>query len=299
MTKIIILLLAASACCRSQTATVAVNPEADAYVWSEGPTNNYGGAGAIAISGAAAVNETGQQNGSYDSLIRFPMSNAVAVLDAALNTHDWLVLRATLSLTELGAPPYPGFNRGVGAFEVRWIASGNWIEGTGIPKGPTMDGVAWNDLPSILNAMSDASLGQFTNSGVDARLSFDLALKEPLLSAVRSGTRVNLYLTAVNPQIGFTAGARTFFDLAGFPSLVIVAAANPHPRIDMINSQGTNAVISFSTVSNWTYVVQGANGFSETWSNLLTVGAQSTNGHVLFTDPQSNEKRFYRLSVSR
>ncbi len=298
MIKIIILLLASCSCCLSQTATVAVNPEADTYVWSQAPTNNYGGAGAIAISGSAAVNGTGQQNGLYDSLIRFPMSNVVAVLDAALNTHDWLVLRARLSLTELGAPPFPGFNRGIGAFEVRWIVSDDWIEGTGIPKGPTTDGVAWNDLPLLLNAVTDASLGQFTNRGVDARLSFDLTLKEPLLSAVRSGTRVNLYLTAANPQIGFTADSRTFFDPSSFPSLEIVAAANPHPRIESINSQGTNAVITFSTLSKWTYVVQGANGLAGSWSNLLTIPAQSTNGNALYVEPEGDGQRLYRLSVS-
>src|SRR5262245_18586118 len=81
-----------------QIATVSVTPEADAFVRSGAPTSNYGGAGAVAVSGSAAVNATNEQNGLYDSLIRFSMSNAVSSVDSALGTHDWLVLSATLSL---------------------------------------------------------------------------------------------------------------------------------------------------------------------------------------------------------
>src|SRR5437660_4689530 len=167
--------------CFSQTATITVNPEADAFVRAADPFGNYGGAGAIAVSGPTAVNGSNQPNGAFDSLMRFPMSNVVASFDAALGTHEWLVVRAVLKLTEISAPFNPVFNRGVGEFEIRWLKSNSWIEGTGTPMQPTMDGVTWDDLQSLLNPGTDVSLGHFTNSGVDARLSFVFSLKDPIV----------------------------------------------------------------------------------------------------------------------
>src|SRR6267378_3580739 len=45
----------------SQTATATLNPEADTFVRSAAPFANYGGAGAIAVSGPTAVNGSNQQ----------------------------------------------------------------------------------------------------------------------------------------------------------------------------------------------------------------------------------------------
>jgi hypothetical protein len=283
--------------CFSQTATATVNPEADAFVRSADPLANYGGAGAIAVSGPTAVNGSNQPNGAFDSLMRFPMSNVVASLDSTLATHDWIILRATLKLTEMAAPPSPIFNRGVGTFEIRWLASDSWIEGTGIPVSPTTNGVAWNDIPTLLNPATDVSLGQFTNSGADARQSFVLSLKEPFLSDIRAAGRVTLYFTATSPQIGFTADSRSFVLSNDFPVLEIAAAANPHPYIDSIQNVGTNALLSFNTVSNWTYIVQFTDQLSGTWSNLVTLPAQPTNSHVLLPEPKTSAQRFYRLSL--
>jgi hypothetical protein len=283
----------------SQAATVTVSPEADAFVRAANPFANYGGAGAIAVSGPTAVNGSNQPNGAFDSLVRFPMSNVVAALDSTLATHDWLILRATLKLTEMGAPPSPIFNRGIGAFDVRWLASDSWVEGTGIPIAPTTNGVAWNDIPSLFSPATDLSLGQFTNSGGDARLSFVLSLKEPFLSDIRSGGPVTLYFTAISPQIGFTADSRSFVLSNDFPVLEIVAAVNPHPRIDSIQNVGTNTLLSFETISNWTYVVQFTNELPGIWSNLLTFPAQPTNSRVTLPVAITGSHGFYRLSTSQ
>jgi len=281
-------------------ATVSVAPEADAFVRSAMPTNNYGGAGAISVSGSAAVNSANEQNGLFDSLLRFAMSNVVSSLDATLGSHDWLVLRVTFRLTEVGDPPSPIFNRGVGAFEIRWLATNAWTEGSGIPVEPTTDGVTWNDVLSLLNPGTDVTLGQFTNSGVDGRLAFELALKEPFVSDIRSGTCVSFYLTAASPQIGFTAGSRTFFS-TNFPELEITAEANPHPRIDQIQLSATNVSVSFGTVSNWTYTLQYTDGVpvgAGGWSNRVAIPAEPTNSNVVFVDGITNRERFYRLALS-
>ncbi len=291
------LLISVELCC-AQTATVTAVPEADAFVRSADPSANYGGAGAISVSGLAAVNAANQQNGAFDSLVRFPMANIVASLDSILGTHDWLVIGATLKLTEMGAPPSPIFNRGVGTFEIRWIASDSWIEGTGIPIAPATNGVTWNDVPSLLNPALDVSLGQFSNTGTDGPLSFALALEDSFVADIRAGGRVSFYLTAVDPQIGFTADSRSFVSPSDFPVLEITAAPNPHPRIDSIADSGTNSVLSFNTVSNWTYVVQFADKLSGHWSNLITLPAQPTNSHVVLPALKVSLQQFYRLSLS-
>src|SRR6266850_1802416 len=105
----------------TQTVMVSVVPDADSFLRSFAPTNNYGAGGALSVSGSAAVNGSGYQNGLFDSLLRFPMSNVVASLDSALGEHDWVITQARLVLTEMAVPDNALFNRGVGAFEVRWI----------------------------------------------------------------------------------------------------------------------------------------------------------------------------------
>src|SRR5262245_24945678 len=145
--------------------TVTVTPDADSFVRSLAPTNNYGAGGALSVSGSTAVNGTGDQNGLFDTVMCFPMSNVVASLDGAIGQHDWVVVGVRLLVSEMAAPDNAIFNRGVGAFEIRWIANDSWVEGSGKPMTPTTDGVAWQDLPVLLNSNLDKSLGVFTNAG--------------------------------------------------------------------------------------------------------------------------------------
>src|SRR6266481_5222319 len=278
--------------------TVSVRPDADSFVRSQAPTSNYGEGGALSVSGAAAVNGSGQQNGAFDTLLRFPMSDAVATLDAALG-QDWIVTGARLVVTEMAIPDNAIFNRGVGQFEIRCIGSDSWIEGSGKPNAPTIDGVAWQDMPAILNSNVDVSLGVFMNSGTSAQVSFSLKLADQLIEHVRSGAEVSLYLTAISPDIGFTFNSRNFGNTNTQPILELYAVANPSPRIDSILWSNMNAIISFDTVSNWNYNVLGADKLSGPWSNVFATPAQMTNGHASFLEAAPHPERYFRLKVSR
>jgi len=55
------------------------------------------------------------------------------------------------------------------------------------------DGVAWQDLPLILNSNLDQSLGVFTNTGANGSISFNLALGS-----------VSLQTCAWAPKLAFT-----------------------------------------------------------------------------------------------
>ncbi len=196
--------------CRGQATSVTVPAAADTFLWSLAPGNNYGAAGALSVSGSAAVNGSGQQNGLYISLLRFPMSNVVASADGTFGTNGWVLTEATLAVTEVGAPINGMFNRGVGGFEIRWIGADGWAEGTGTPMMTTADGIVYQDLGSVLNPASDVSLGLYTNGGVDGPISFNLPLAGSLVSGVRAGRPVSLYVTAASTTVGFTFNSRNF-----------------------------------------------------------------------------------------
>jgi hypothetical protein len=298
------LTLAAQLACFGQTTNVTVTPSADTFVWSLAPSSNYGAAGALSVSGSAAVDGSGQTNGLFDSLIRFPISNVVAAVAGAFGTSGWVVAGATLTLNEVAAPNNPIFDRGVGEFEIRWIASDTWVEGTGKPTTPTTDGVAYQDLSSVLNPALDESLGSFTNSGLDGPISFTLPLAGGLVSNVLNGADMNLYLTAASDSVGFTFNSRDFTGTNSWPVLTITAAAKPLVWIASIEGLGTNQVVlRFNTASNWTYVLQGLDslsaGSAAGWSNLFLVAAQPLDGQALFVDGVTNRQRLYRLSASR
>jgi hypothetical protein len=279
------------------SATVSVTPSADTFVRAAAPTFNYGGAGAIAVAGASATNSAGQTNGAFDSFIRFPCSNLVAIVDAAIGSHSWVVTRASLHLTEMAAPPLATFNRGVGAFEVRWVADDNWIEGTGVPVQPTTDGLKYQDLPFILNPATDVSLGHFTNSGLDGPLSFELVPATAFANDARGGGDVTLCLTAVSPRIGFTIDSRSFTISNNWPALEITALAAPNGVLRSIAKTSPSQVtITFDAASNWATTLQAASdpNFVSS-SNLLIVPPQSPASHTNVQETIAAQSRFYRL----
>ena len=287
-----------------QTTNFAVTPSADAFVRSLAPGANYGAAGSLSVSGSAAVNGSGQQNGVFDSLIRFPMADVTANLNGVFGSDGWVVVSLVLTVSEVAAPNNPVFNRGVGAFEVRWIAATNWTEGSGTPSLPATDGVAYQDLQSLLNPGTDVSLGQFTNTGLSGPVSFPLPLTGALVSGVLSGTDLDLYLTAARTSVGLTFNSRNYTQASAWPSLAVEVAARPVPRIGSITQTGAGQVaIRFDTASNWNYVLQAISGLpdgpTQAWSNVFTVPARPAEGQAVFLDATTNRRTFYRLCVTR
>jgi hypothetical protein len=177
------------------------------------------------------------------------------------------------------------------------------VEGTGKPMTPTTDGVAYQDLSSVLNPAADVSLGRFTNSGLDATVSFPLPLARGLVSNVLAGADVDLYLTAASASVGFTFNAKDFTGTNSWPGLTITAVVLPPARITSIGRLGASQVsVRFNTASNWTYVLQGLDGLPAGvpggWSNLLTVAAKPFDDQAQFVDGVTNRQRFYRLVLS-
>ncbi|HVM59491.1 MAG TPA: hypothetical protein VMV72_01370 [Verrucomicrobiae bacterium] len=270
---------------------------ADAFVRSLDPTHNYGGAGALSVSGSIATNVLGQQEGLLDSFMRFDMSGAVSNFNTSFGVGRWVTVGATLVLFEQGQPNNTIFNRGVGPFEVRWIADNSWIEGTGNPNNPTTDGIVWNDEPSALNSNLDESLGTFVNGGTDGVVNATLEIPSGFASQLSTNGLVSFYMTATtNSAVGFTFHSHNFVTPAEWPYLQITAA--PIPQITSIGIIGGIVRISFTTGSNLSYIAQYNNSMAAGgWNTLTNVIGNGDTMTIADSNVTTVRQRFYRVGL--
>jgi len=164
----------------------------------------------------------------------------VTSFNSRFSSNNWVISGAKLQVTEAGTPNNSIFDQGKGAFEIHWIADDDWTEGTGTPNTPTTDGIAYTNEPALLT--DSASLGTFTNTGTSATLQFTLGLPAAFVADAQAGGEVGLYLTAVDPRVGFTFNSRSFGAVSARPSLEI--SALPEPGISAINLSGLVVVVS-------------------------------------------------------
>jgi hypothetical protein len=270
---------------------------ADAFVSSLYPTNNYGGAGALSVSGPIATNAIGQQGGLLYTFMRFDVTSAVSNFNSAFGVGKWLVISAVLDLTEQGDPNNTIFNQGVGPFEVQWIPDNSWVEGTGNPNNPTTDGIVWNDESSILTN-TDESLGTFVNGGTDGVVNLTLGMPSGFVSAISTGGLVSFYMTApTNSPVGFTFHSHNFVEPSEWPLLMITAV--PMPQITSLVVTGVNVKLTFITGAGITNVVAYRNDLvAGSWNTLTNI--PGTGGSAIAVDPVAAAlpKRFYRVGLT-
>jgi len=189
------------------------------------------------------------------------------------------------------------FNRGVGPFEVQWIADNSWVEGTGTPNDPTTDGIVWNDEPSILNSNLDETLGTFVNGGTDGVVTLTLGLPPGFVSELSTSGVVSFYMTApTNSPVGFTFHSHNFVESSEWPLLVITAV--PIPQISSLTTVGLDVRIGFTTGSNLTYTVESSSNLVAGGWNILT-NLTGTGSVTTVTDPGAATlpRRFYKVGV--
>jgi hypothetical protein len=271
---------------------------ADAFVRSLAPTSNYGGAGALSVSGPIATNAVGQQGGLLDTFMRFDVTSAVSNFNSTFGVGKWAVISATMDLFEQGQPNNTNFNQGVGPFEVQWIATNSWAEGTGNPNNPTTDGITWDDEPSVLNSNVDELLGTFVNGGTDGLVRLVLGMPSGFVSAISTGGLVSFYMTApTNSPVGFTFHSHNFVDSTQWPFLEL--AAVQMPQITSVTITGTTVKVDFVTSINITNAVEYSSTLaSNSWSTLTNI--VGTGGSAIAMDPgaATQPKRFYRVHLT-
>jgi hypothetical protein len=297
LTLLSILLIAVSTV---RAAIFATNtPDKDAFVRALAPTSNYGGAGALSISG---TNATGNStNGAFDSFMSFNTSAMVSNFNTLFGASNWVITSATLNLT---ANPNPGnaiFNSGTGMFQIRWIANDTWAEGTGNPNLPTTNGITYAQENSILNSNMDVSLGAFDFSGA-AKLSCPLGLPAAFATSMRAGGEVGLFMTAIDPAIGYVFYSRNYAgNPSALPSLVVSAALQP--VISGISISGSSLVLSATNgFAGGAYSVLGSTNVSlplSAWTPIVTNILQTAgNFSIVITNGAStNQAQFLILQT--
>jgi hypothetical protein len=209
---------------------VTNTPVADSFVRSLQPTQNYGAAGALSVSGSIATNTSGVQEGLLDSFLQFNVSGDVSNFNSAFGVGQWTISGVTLALTAQSANN-ADFNYGPGQFQVNWIGNNSWLEGTGTPASPTTNGITYAQEPSILNSNVDESLGTFNyNGATSGQVKLTFGLPPGFVSEISTGGLASLYMTATpGSTVGFTFNSRNFTSSSAWPMLDITAVAIPEP----------------------------------------------------------------------
>jgi len=214
-------------------ATHTLLPTGDAFVRAAEPTLNYGAAGALAVAGDSAVNGSGQPQGRFDTLMMFDTGDAVAAFDAAFGPASWVITAAELRVLEDGDPNNSIFNRGVGDFEVSWLDNDDWVEGPGVPRAPVVGSgneITYNLLQTMVASSTEASLGTFSNTGLDEDHAYVLSVGSGgFLADLAAPGDVTLHLAPVSEAIGFTVGSLKLGAFEG-PRLVLTAGP-PVPAV--------------------------------------------------------------------
>jgi hypothetical protein len=261
--------------------------DADAFVRTNAPTANYGGAGSLSVSGSSSTNTAfGVTNGIADTFIQFNTAAMVASFNSLFGANNWVISGAKLQVTEVATPNNSIFDQGIGAFAVYWIADDNWTEGNGTPMtGSTTGGIVYTNEPVLLT--NTASLGTFTNTVSNVTLLFPLALPAIFVSDAQAGGEVTLFLTAIDPQIGFTFNSRSFGTTSARPFLEISAV--PVPGISGVSLSGTDIVLSATNgVAGGTYYVFSSTNLALPLSQWTPVATNVLSGSGNFTTTVTN-----------
>jgi hypothetical protein len=212
--------------CRVQGAVANLSPTADAFVTTGSATNNlslnnYGSAGALAVSAS------GLSKGEFQSVLRFNMSAALSAFNGIYGAGLWTLQSVTLQLTA-ASPNNAIFNASsAGSFGVSWMQNDGWTEGTGTPNIPQTTGITYSSLQAtFINSFADESLGTFSFSGAtNGTFLYSLNLSPGLMADLLAGDNLSLRLFAADSVLSYfsdsqnfgTAGLRPFLNVTAVP----------------------------------------------------------------------------------
>jgi hypothetical protein len=230
--KLFLLCFALVPCLEASTTLTIVSTK-DAFTDAAQPNSNFGGAGALNISGSNTT------KGASDTFITFNVSSLISSFNSTYGVGGWTITNASLLLTEKTSPGNAIFNTNAsGNFEIRWLASDGYTQGTGNPGTPTTDGIEWNTQSSAFTAGSDVSLGTgftYTSTVSNTQETFSLPLTNPsFINDLNAAGLVSFYLTGGTSSMAFTFMSSEYSGAnppAGTskPFLSLTAAAVPEP----------------------------------------------------------------------
>lgn len=185
----------------------------DAYSRAATPTTNFGGSGALVVSGSGV----GNTNGQFASLLKFDLAVATSAFDTAYGTGNWSIDSILLELTAV-TPMNVTFNaNAAGAVDIDWLASDSWTEA----------GITWNGLPTVVSGGSQ-SMGTLAYNGGLGTTQYALSSTAGFVNDLTSGGIASLQLSATSdPNASLVINSRNFGTAASRPALIITASPEP------------------------------------------------------------------------
>ncbi len=233
----IALILCITTVALAQSQSFDVNPTEDTFTREQAPTLTFGGSGAFHIAGAAAQNAAGNMQGAADAFVRFDTAAAAAFFNEQFGRNSWNLISATLTLDEVGSPQNGIFSRGVGTFNIIYLANDNWSEGDGKPSSQaqaTGNELGFDAGLALLSDLADANLGSFQNTGANGNIIFELNTAFEFALDVASGGIVTLYFSATDANTGATFHSVNRGNAGEIPVLTLVA----EPLVDDMMDDG-------------------------------------------------------------
>jgi len=278
---------------------------ADAFLATGSPANpegadltglNFGGAGTLVVAPASSL------KGEFQSVIKFNLSNGIALFNTACGTNNWTIGAVSLELTSNYGmdgvqPNNPIFNIiSGGQFVIEWLSDDDWVEGTGNPNLPTTDGVTYDSLPSLLMGPHEPlCTNTYTPPGVNIPVTWTLSLSTNLVADIAAGGDVTFLFYAADNQINYLFNSYSYG--RGNEPLIHVTA---NPVLRILSGSFTNSLFHLTGVgcTNLPYQIQASSNLAATnWQTIGTVTADSA-GLIQFDDTNAlgQVQRFYRFS---
>ena len=259
---------------------------------------NFGAAGTLVVAPAASV------KGEFQSVLKFSLSNAVALFNTNYGAGNWSITGISIQLTSnygtSGVQPnnaiFPVISGG--NFVIEWLSNNDWVEGTGTPNLPTTDGVTYDSLPDLpSDAHAILGTNTYTPPGNNVPVTYALPLDTNLVADVSGGGDVSFLLYAADNQIGYLFNSYNYG--RGNEPLINITATPRVLPLEILSGYFTNGLFHLTGIggTNLQYQVQASSDLTTTnWQTIGTVTADGA-GMIRFDDPAAtNSQRFYRLS---
>jgi hypothetical protein len=256
---------------------------------------NFGAAGTLVVASAASG------KGEFQSVLKFNLSNSVALFDTNYGAGNWKITGLSLTLTSNygtgGVQPNNGIFPRIsgGQFVIEWLADDDWVEGAGTPNLPTTDGLTYDSLPDLLSGASEIlCTNLYTPPGNNVPVTYALPLATILVADVSAGGDVTFLFCAADDQIDYLFNSINYG--RGNEPLMQVVVTPLRPVLSGEFTDGGFQLIGVAS-DNATYQIQASTNLAAT--NWQTIGVATADGigNILFEDySATNAQRFYRLS---
>ena len=185
----------------------------DAYLRAAAPSTNFGGAGALVVSGAGA----GNTNGEFQSVLKFDLAAVLSALDSTFGAGQWSIDSLALELTAV-PPNNSTFNaNAAGSVGVAWLATDSWTE----------TGITWNGMSALISGGAQSMGAFFYNGGSPITTQYLLTSAAGFATDLATGGITSLRLFAADPDASMVMNSRNFGTAASRPALIITASPEP------------------------------------------------------------------------